>query len=251
MDQFKFSTEHSIMIVDAIVAGYRDYIEHRKDRKEKMIISSAFAWTKGNFIESKIAEDCQSHGFTYRHSKAGPTWHYLQFVQGDNESKILFLIKNGDYFNETSFSLSQSPIPGLGDKKARTYLHELSKINQDLPFPSEGEPGGRSVNTEQISFGFIPEKMVKEELEENQTEYKEFHILTYELDKAQQIQGIRHYLPNPADNKAYLIEDLSEFISGAELTDDERAAIAPEQLEAALNPEFFDLGIIEDERENE
>lgn len=48
MDQYKFSPEHNQMIVDAIVDGYRDYIEHRKNRK------SAFAWTKGNFIESNL-----------------------------------------------------------------------------------------------------------------------------------------------------------------------------------------------------
>lgn len=66
------------MIVDAIVDGYRDYVEHRKDRKAKMEISSAFAWTKGNFIESKVAEECVDHGFTYKKSKAGLTWGYLQ-----------------------------------------------------------------------------------------------------------------------------------------------------------------------------
>ncbi|MFD1910563.1 hypothetical protein ACFSQ7_51220 [Paenibacillus rhizoplanae] len=70
MEQYKFSSENNKMIVEAIVEGYRDYIEHRKDRKAKMKISSAFAWTKGNFIESKIAEECVDYGFRYRKSKS-------------------------------------------------------------------------------------------------------------------------------------------------------------------------------------
>ncbi len=55
MKQYKFNSDDSTMIVTAIVEGYRDYVDHRKDRHENMTISSAFAWTKGNFIESKLA----------------------------------------------------------------------------------------------------------------------------------------------------------------------------------------------------
>ncbi len=42
MDQYKFKSEHNKMIVEAIVDGYREYVDHRKDRREKMKISSAF-----------------------------------------------------------------------------------------------------------------------------------------------------------------------------------------------------------------
>lgn len=46
LNQFKFNPQDSQMIVNGIVEGYREYIEHRKDRHEIMAISSAFAWTK-------------------------------------------------------------------------------------------------------------------------------------------------------------------------------------------------------------
>jgi hypothetical protein len=114
MDQFKFKSEHNKMIVDAIVEGYRDYIEHRKDRKAKMKISSAFAWTKGNY----------------------------------------------------------------------------------------------------------------------------------------QISEIMHYLPNPTNNIAYQIEDLSSFISGADLTEEEREVVAPEMNEDIMDPAAFDIGILEEEQHN-
>ena len=94
MEQYKFKPQHSQMIVKAIIEGYREYIEHRIDRRDNMEISSAFAWTKGNFIESKIAEYCKEDdgkAFTHKKSKAGLTWDYLQFTHKD--SKVLFLIK--------------------------------------------------------------------------------------------------------------------------------------------------------------
>ncbi|MCE3198307.1 hypothetical protein [Paenibacillus sonchi] len=57
MNEYKFTAERNQMIVDAIVDGYHDYVEHRKDRKSKMKISSAFAWTKGNYISGADLTD--------------------------------------------------------------------------------------------------------------------------------------------------------------------------------------------------
>ncbi|OKP82253.1 MULTISPECIES: hypothetical protein [unclassified Paenibacillus] len=249
MDEYKFTDEHNQMIVDAIVDGYHDYIEHRKDRKSKMKISSAFAWTKGNFIESRLAEESVNHGFIYKKSKAGLTWDYLQFIHGD--SKILFLIKNAAYFDENSFS--QAKLPNNSTKKGerRTYLHELSKINRNLTFSPTGnssKEASKNELVEQISF-WIVESRVKEELENFNSYYNQFHILTYELDEAYQVSEIKHYLPNPSDNIAYLVEDLSDFISGADLTDEDREVVAPELNEDIMDPAAFDIGIFEDEQQ--
>lgn len=249
MDQYKFKSEHNKMIVEAIVDGYRDYVDHRKDRREKMKISSAFAWTKGNFIESKIAEKCVNLGFTYKKSKAGLTWDYLQFIHGD--SRILFLIKNAAYFNEKCFSQAKLPTNGKGPR--RTYLHELSKINNEIvfPFTQQSLKVEREFERyEQLSF-LVFENQVIDELENFKSSYTEFHILTYRLDESYQISKIMHYLPNPNDNIAYEVEDLSNFISGADLTDDDREVIAPELNEDIMDPAAFDIGILEEEQQNE
>jgi hypothetical protein len=251
MDQYKFKSEHNKIIVAAIVDGYRDYIEHRKDRKANMKISSAFAWTKGNFIESKVAEECVEYGFTYKKSKAGLTWDYLQFIHGD--SKILFLIKNAAYFNEHCFSQAKLPTNGTKKGPRRTYLHELSKINKDLVFLSTQQPSIEKEgleNYEQLSF-LVLESQVKDELENFKSSYNEFHILTYGLDEAYQISEIMHYLPNPNDNIAYPVEDLSDFISGADLTEEDREVVAPEMNEDIMDPAAFDIGILEEEQQNE
>lgn len=239
------------MIVDAVVEGYHEYVEHRKDRNEKMIISSAFAWTKGNFIESKIAEECIHHGFHYKKSKAGMTWDYLQFIDGNKQS--IFLIKNAAYFNEDSFSQAKLPTTGNRKGSKRTYLHELSKINSKIDFPISTQLSLDIFNeqTEQLTF-YIPELLIKDDLQQLQSTYSEFHILTYSLDEAYQVSEIKHYLPNPNDNIAYLIEDLSEFISGAELTDEEREVIAPVLDDELIDASEFDLGILtDDEVQNE
>lgn len=246
LEQFKFDPKDSEMIVNAIVEGYREYIEHRKERFEKMAISSAFAWTKGNFIESKIAEISPALNLTYKFAKAGLTWDYLQFIYGD--TKKLFLIKNAAYFNENCFSQAVLPNRQRGKGRLRTYLHELSKINQGLEFTINNQYQPSSQHGEQLSL-FFTEEHIKRDLEHFQQNYNEFHILTYEIDDAYQISKIMHYLPNPEDNIAYRIEDLSKYISGSELTDEEREIIAPEIDNGIIDPAAYDIGIIEEEDE--
>lgn len=244
LERYKFDEVHSKKIVTAIVEGYRDYIEHRKDRYEKMEISSAFAWTKGNFVESKIAEVSDELNLSYKKARAGLAWDYLQFFQGDK--KVLFLIKNAAYFNENSFSQAILPSKRSTGYR-RTYLHELSKINNKLEFPSTKQTQENSRgNSIQLSF-FVLEDQVKEELNEFKSQYNEFHILTYKIDNAFQISKIMHYLPNPEDNIAYVIEDLSKHISGAELTDEDREVIAPELVDDLVDPAAFDIGIFKEE----
>lgn len=212
-----------------------------------MIISSAFAWTKGNFIESKIAESSENLNLSYKRAKAGLTWDYLQFLQGDK--KTLFLIRNAAYFNENNFS--QATLPSkINNGHQRTYLHELSKINKRLDFSSQNQSQGNTNRRNvQLSF-FVLENQVKDELNEFKSEYNEFHILTYKIDRAFQISKIMHYLPNPADNIAYEVENLSDHISGAKLTDEEREVIAPELVEDLIAPEAFDIGIFDEEERN-
>ncbi len=90
-----------------------------------------------------------------------------------------------------------------------------------------------------------------DELENFKSSYTEFHILTYRLDEAYQISKIMHYLPNPNDNIAYEVEDLSNFISGADLTDEDREVIAPELDGDIMDPAAFDIGILEEEQQIE
>lgn len=245
LDKYKLTNDHYTMIVNAIVEGYRRYVEHRKERNEDMEISSAFAWTKGNFIESEIADSCVDVGFSFKKSKAGPTWQYLQFI--DEENKSLFLIKNAAYFNAARFANSKIPIPGEKQGNARTYLQELSEINRNIDFSSSyKESGSPFSNTKQKSLLFFSDDNITEQLEFFKSEYESFHILTYQLNTVQEISKVMHYLPNPGNNIAYLVEDLSPFISGAELTDEDRSIIAQER-DDVIDPTAFDFGILDEE----
>ncbi|MFD1910562.1 hypothetical protein ACFSQ7_51215 [Paenibacillus rhizoplanae] len=55
-------------------------------------------------------------------------------------------------------------------------------------------------------------------------------------------------MPNPTDNVAYLVEDLSDFIFGAELTNEDREVVAPEMGEEIMDPAAYDIGILEEDQ---
>lgn len=244
LKQYQFSQEQNEMLVSAIVNGYRKYIDHRSERKEKMAISSAFAWTKENFIESEIAEASKPYGFTYERSKAGPTWDYLQFIHHETES--VFLMKNASSFNPESFANSKIPIPGQSRGNSRTYLQELALINREIKFSEDNKPDtSKPLNQGESLLSYIRKDQISEQLTLFKSKYHSFHVLTYQLDRVQQVSQIMHYAPNPANNIAYLIEDLSDYISGATLTEEERLMIAPENEGDQFDPEVFDLGILE------
>ena len=43
-------------LVDGLMGGYKDYLAERKQKQQSLTISGAFAWTRSNFIDSKISE---------------------------------------------------------------------------------------------------------------------------------------------------------------------------------------------------
>ena len=244
LKHYQFSQKHSEMIVKAMVEGYQKYVDLRLALSKKMMISSAFAWTKENFIESEVAEASMRHGFTIKRSKAGPTWDYLQFSNAKNKS--LFLIKNANYFNQPGFVNSKMSVPIRSRGDSPTYLQELAKINQGIEFSAIHKPNQENdFNQSNLMLSNAQESQINEQLELFRSEYDSFHILTYQLDSAQQMHQVMHYLPNPIKSIAYLIEDLSYYISGSELTEQEQKMLAPDPAEEYFEPEIFDLGTIE------
>lgn len=245
LEHYQFSQEHNEMIVKAMVDGYQEYVDLRLDLSKKMAISSAFAWTKENFIESEVAKVWKANGFTVKRSKAGPTWDYLQFI--NNETNSLFLIKNASYFNQPGLANSRLPIPGGSERSSRTYLQELAKINKGIEFRTLYEPDENDdLNQGNLTLSYAVEAEVNEQLALFRSEYDSFHILTYQLDRTQQIDQIMHYLPNPANNMVYLLEDLTDYLTGNELTEEERTILAPDH-ESVFEPGIYDLDILEED----
>lgn len=216
MKAYSFSSEVNQRIVNGILHGYKNYIRERNDKHRDMKISDAYAWVKGNHIDDQIATECEDIGITYKKAKAGYTWGYLQFSSSEDIS--MFIIKNAKYFNSDNFPGGK----GIKGNKQRNndeeyYLKKLSRINRNIDFPEQlSLPEVKEIPEIMSIFDDNTLKSLENTAVTKLLEdYDKFYMVTYEIDQAFMISKIHVWMPNPNDNKAYPVDDLTKLIDNS------------------------------------
>ncbi|WP_297992586.1 DUF5986 family protein [uncultured Anoxybacillus sp.] len=212
MKEYALSRGLNQKIVDGIFEGYRDYLEVRREKAKSLKVSVAYAWVKGNHIDHHVAIACEPYGVESKVAKAGLTWQYLQF-KNDSEA-MLFIVKNARYFNPEQVDRGKDALGRTRNKKI-SYMEELMQINSEIDFKQVSLEHGHStqLELELIEDSYLNED-VNKEIAKLKSKYKRFYIVTYKIDESQQIEQIGLWMPNPVNNKAYLIEDLTKYING-------------------------------------
>lgn len=213
MKQFHLPKELNISIVDGIIEGYKDYLSVRREKARELKVHGAYAWVKGNHIDHHVALECEKHGVTGRLSKAGLTWQYLQFQL--KEDKVLFLVKNARYFDPNAVDKGKD-VKGRTRSTNTSYMANLTNINSSIEFPDVANSNQQGQST-QLRLELLEDVQVVQ-IDRNDTlevskQYNRFYIVTYEIDSEFLISEIKLWMPNPVNNKAYLVENLTEYIN--------------------------------------
>ncbi len=209
MKEYRLSEGINASIVDGIIEGYRDYLEVRRQKARELKIHSAYAWVKGNHIDHYVALSCEEYGVASTIAKAGLTWQYLQFSQKDE--KILFIVKNARYFSVEEVDKGKDANGRTRVNKA-SYMNNLMDINSQVEFEEiPAKVFNQSVQLELLE-DFQPIKLEEEDTKGMDSQFDRFYIATYNIGDDYQIGEIRLWMPNPTDNKAYLISDLTSYI---------------------------------------
>ncbi|MCP3763881.1 hypothetical protein NLX67_16030 [Domibacillus sp. A3M-37] len=218
MTNYKLAEDLNQKIVDGIFEGYREYLDVRREKARTLKVSGAYAWVKGNHIDHQVAVSCEKYGVECKLAKAGLTWQYLEFNHDDEDT--LFIVRNARYFNEEQVDRGRDAKGQTRNRKI-SYMENLMKINSNVDF--KHVPTEPAEFLGQLELELIEDTRLSEhdnqEIAEVQSTYKRFYIVTYLIDEGQQIEQIRLWMPNPANNKAYLIDDLTKYISGAPVID--------------------------------
>ncbi|MFX0560731.1 hypothetical protein TEPIDINF_002165 [Tepidibacillus infernus] len=235
MKEYQLGKQVSQRIVDGILQGYKNYIQERIEKSQQMKISSAYAWVKGNHIDDQTAIKCEEIGIKFNKARAGYTWGYLQFID-ENESSM-YIIRNSRYFDEENFSKGRKVTGERNrDQENENYLKKLSKINQNIQFPTEPTLFMDETDVHKSMTLFddaVMKSLLDSDVAKLQQEFNKFYIITYEIDQANMIASIKVWLPNPENDKAYLVEDLTDLIntSSIDLTDLDTSVLENDQLE--------------------
>lgn len=245
MKYFQFEEAFAQGIVDGILQGYKEYIAVRKEKKDELTVSSAYAWVKGNHIDDAIARTVPEFGVTYKLSKAGYAWGYLQFKH-DNH-KIMFIIKNGMKQGNELPSNRKNNVEN-------NYLSKLSQINKNADFTTK-KIGNNY--TEQMTFDDYPikDKELEEEISNTASKFERFFIVSYTLDENKMIASIDLLLPNPHEMIVYRAESWDEYIESSLVTIDneELDTVRGEKEPLLPNQTLYDYGIedLQEEKEKE
>ncbi|MGM0853091.1 MAG: hypothetical protein ACQEWI_10830 [Bacillota bacterium] len=222
MEKYRFAEDLNQKVVDGILNGYKSYVEERNLKLQNMRISDAYAWVKGNHIDDQTAAECASYGTLYKKARAGYTWGYLQFTSPEDNS--MFIIKNAKYFNPENVPGGKS-VQGkkINKKNDENYLKKLSKINHKVDFPEEFNLFS-VMDEDQEMLSIFDDQLLKiideDDISNLQIEFEKFYIVTYEIDEAHMISKILLWMPNPQNDTAYLVEDLTDRIDNSSVSFD-------------------------------
>lgn len=213
MKQYRLDPKLNQAIVDGILHGYKNYLLEKRKKKETMHISSAYAWVRENHIDDQVARFCRSFDYSFRNAMTGTSWKYLQFT--NKKQRTMFIVKNERYLQQKNIIPEHEVDPFTGMKVDRKhYLYRLAQINKDVQFSF----------SEQLVLPLHEDMNLYLELDEKETaldreiktlmdQFSLFYIVSYELNKQAFISRIRLLIPSPMDGQAYMIEDLTPFIS--------------------------------------
>lgn len=232
MNEFKLDKTISKAIVDGTLKGYLQYLEERKNKKESMSVSGAYAWTKGNHIDDQVSKIGQNHHVQFKIEKAGYTWEYLQFTVNENTENYMVIVKNARRVKKS-----------FDDQKKKAnednYLVNLADINTEVLKNSDQN---FIVQPEQIQLELNDPEEVRAVIEGKQLtvtqKYSRFYIVTYEIDdETKFVESIQLTMPNRQTMSLELIEDLSHLIQESEYE------ITTEDVEPIMNEKVSDQTI--------
>lgn len=248
-EKFRLSKQLNESIVDGVIYGYKDYLRVRKEAARNLKVHGAYAWVKGNHIDHHVAVECEKFGVKSKLAKAGLTWQYLQFRK--EEDNVLFLLKNARYFDVDAVDKGIDASGKPRTKKA-SYMEKLTTINDGIDFPKEVDTS-RYEKSLQLELLEDPQlvPISVEDIVNLSNEFSKFYIVTYEIDEEFLVNSIKLFMPNPVNNKAYLIEDLSKLIntkpSHVIEMEDETKSILQSLTNTDYDASSFDIALTEDD----
>jgi len=223
--KLKFTDEQNQKIVDAILIGLKSYFAERKIKKDEMLVSAGYAWTRSNHIDSALGNELKSLEISYEVKKIA-AWEYLQFAIADE--KVLFLVKCPSFTEKFQ----------KNEKNGKQhYIREYAKSNDNL-IKSDDFQEQVVAKQLQLQLDGIPESIG--EIEGIDKSY----IIVYKIGSVGMIESIKSYLPN-SSGKMYEVDDLTNYIEQSQHTfTEEDAAIAEDVFKDAPDDNSHEFEVV-------
>lgn len=224
-------------VVDGLLNGYKEYLELRREMRNRLKVSAAFAFTRGNFIDDGIAKNV-SDFMEYKKKTAGQSWQYLEFTL--NKSKPSLLIIKNDFRLQQTFSKNKQ-------EKTSQYLSDYAKINEeklDSIYKGERELTNSFV---QLALPLAEDAISEKDL----TQYDSFYIIVYRTSAEKVIESVSLVLPDDEIKELHEIQNLSSYLqsSTVNIEEDEYSAVVGDEEIVAGNLYDYPYTVPKEEKE--
>ncbi|HFI0716546.1 TPA: hypothetical protein ACGO5G_001881 [Streptococcus suis] len=202
MEREIFTPNQSQAIVDAILKGYKSYLDERIEKRKSMHVSAGYAWTKANHIDDALAVADLTFIDTFELKHAGQSWEFLEF---NSENQLLghvcFVLKGLTRLQQVFPTAVKSGKGYLFDYAQinTAYLENLSRhTDESTPFPVQME---------------LFDDNLFELLNRSEQSINNFFFITYQADELHHLTNIQVIMPDSRNGKLIEIQDLSAYIS--------------------------------------
>ncbi|WP_105113646.1 hypothetical protein [Streptococcus suis] len=202
MEREIFTPNQSQAIVDAILKGYKSYLDERIEKRKSMHVSAGYAWTKANHINDALAVADLTFIDTFELKHAGQSWEFLEF-NSENQllGRVCFVLKGLTRLQQVFPTAVKSGKGYLFDYAQinTAYLENLSRhTDESTPFPVQME---------------LFDDNLFELLNRSEQSINNFFFITYQADELHHLTNIQVIMPDSRNGKLIEIQDLSTYIS--------------------------------------
>ena len=250
VNKFSLANELSQSIVDGILKGYKEYLDVRRRAQKDLKVSGAYAWVKGNHIDSSVDEACSNYNQVQSSiEKAGYTWEYLQFILKDTQEKYLVIVKN-------SRGITKTFNGKVDNNKKENYLYEYAGINNRI-IESKSLQSVASEKVVQLELSLPELEAINKNVAMKAPEgYNRFYVVTYEFDsQSKMISKIALTLPNQHEMSLVEVADLTPLIEKSiySISDEELEIVKGDKVPESIyadEDQSFGYGIAAEEQDN-
>ncbi len=202
MEKEVFTPDQSQSIVDAILKGYKSYLDERIEKRRTMHVSAGYAWTKANHIDDALATANLNFIDKFELKHAGQSWEFLEF-NSENQllGRVCFVLKGLTRLRQVFPTAVKSGKGYLFDYAQinTSYLENLSRhTDESTLFPVQME---------------LFDDNLFELLNRSEQSINNFFFITYQADELHHLTNIQVIMPDSRTGKLIEIQNLSTFIS--------------------------------------
>lgn len=205
-------------VVDGILAGYKNYLQERREKRLSMKVSYGYAFTKGNHIDDAVVNRLENMIEKTTLEKVKGGWEHFEYTFKNGVS-CFFIIKNASRVRTATKK---------GSNESSYLIEYAALLNNNWIEEERLRDNQQKEDDMVIQLSMLTEEEKKKLDERRQVrEHDRFYLVIYETNELKMITRIELVALDAVTRELHQIQDLSPYIqtSDVEVTEAEASVV--------------------------